>query len=199
MPRILLVYHRPGRPSSISYVERLQAMLRGLGIEAETATIEEAQALRPGRPLFLLMFTRGGHWKSLVDAGHEPLLVPASLFANAAAREAKARWGDCSGLALAALRAKRLHEEQMEDLERIRLLLELHCPGASLHVIDTMGEPGPAEKLVAPLAFLPGRLSRSACGRTSRCLGAFAEYALEDTAAWIADTAWRLATSRQGI
>jgi len=193
--RTLLVYHKPGIPSERAKVEKLAAMLAGAGIEAETATIEEAlsKPAPASHRVFLLMFTRGGHWLSLVEKGYRVELMPLHMTAAAIAAEASRR--GYSRVLLVALRAHRLRDEQEEDLSRIQRLLEnVYDVHARLDVLEglshTQPSPSPAPgEAVAPLALLDGRLVRKACSRAAQgqCLGPFIDYAGHLIKAWIID------------
>ena len=186
----VIVYHRPGSSEGPRLLGRLLDLLRAEGVEAEAFTIEEALenagGLR-GRRLYMLMFTRGGHWWSLVEAGLRPRLIPLHLTANAVGREARSRGCTPGSLVLVALRAHRLVEQQATDLEALRRLVGLHCPGTRLLVLQSLHAPPAGEQagLAAPLALLPGRLAGAACRLGEGCLGAFASYGLGDLASWI--------------
>ncbi len=193
--KTLLVYHRPGVPSERAKIEKLAAALAGAGIEAETATIEEAlsKPVPPSHRVFLLMFTRGGHWLSLVEKGYRVELVPLHLTAAAVAAEASRR--GYSSVLLVALRAHRLRGEQEEDILRIKHLLEkVYDIHARLNMLESLSprqpSPSPAPgEAVAPLALLDGRLVHKACSRAAQgqCLGPIIDYADYMIKAWIID------------
>jgi hypothetical protein len=191
----LLVYHKPGKPGEQEKIEKLRKLLAELGYGLDVATIEEAlEAPEPGRRVFLLLFTRGGHWKSLVDTGYHVEHIPPHLAACVLAQEARRR--RVKALLLVALRAHRLREEQLEDIEHItRLTAKLGGIRTRYTVLPSLSERAEAEpdEHVAPLALLNGRLVHAACPGTRRCLGPFIDYGAEAIAAWIID---RLASSR---
>jgi hypothetical protein len=184
------VYHKPGKPSTANSIRTLVNTLRGLGLDCEAVTLEQAVSRSReyrGKQVYLLMFARGGHWKQLVDAGLDPQIIPPFLTATSIGREARRRWGRRCGLVLVTLRAKRLRELQYRDIEEIKRILSLYCT-TEVVVLDSMDASVSGKyEYTAPLALLDGRLAETACRlATKDCLGPFISYALEDLAAWIA-------------
>lgn len=188
--RIVLVYHKPGRPDTAGAIRDLVRTLRSLGLDCEAVTIEQAVSRSEeyrGRQVYLLMFARGGHWKQLVDAGLSPQIIPPFLTAISIGHEARRRWGkDCS-LALVTLRAKRMKELQHKDIEEIKRILSLYCKARVVMLNDMNTSINNKYEYTVPLALLDGKLAETACRLAIKdCLGPFISYALEDLAAWIA-------------
>ncbi len=184
-PRPLIVYHRPGRRGEERRLRTLLMLLQAQGLEAGLASIEEALEAPPTRA-YLLLFTRGGHWRSLVDAGHEAYTVPPWLTASCIASEARRR--GAAGAQLVALRAHRLRGLQAADLAAIEAATRAQGLGARAAVLPSMASrpPQPPPGWVnAPLALLDGRLAGAACS-TGPCLGPLLDYCLRGLAAWIA-------------
>ncbi len=190
--KALIVYHKPGVAGEARRVEELAQRLREAGVDAETATIEEAleRSPQPSERVFLLLFTRGGHWKSLVDHGYPVEHIPLHLTGLAVAQEALRR--GYQRVHYVALQAHRLREEQLRDLETLTsLTTQVYRVPASYAVLQTMREAParpPQGAAVAPLALLHGRLSRIACSAApDTCLGPFMDYGSNYIAAWILD------------
>jgi len=184
-PSPLVVYHRPGRRGEEKRLHALLALLRDQGVEVGLTSIEEALEAPPTRA-YLLLFTRGGHWRSLVDAGHEAYTIPPWLTGLCMASEARRR--GLTGIQLVALRAHRLRELQEADLAAIEAAVRAQGLGARRHVLRSMGQHAPEPPTGwanAPLALLDGRLARAACS-TGPCLGPFLDYCTRSLAAWIA-------------
>lgn len=196
---IVLVYHKPGKPSAVGSLKLLLDTLESLDIRAATVTIEEAlenSGEYRGKPVFLLMFTRGGHWMQLVEAGLNPYTIPVFLTATSIGREARRRWGEDCSIALAALKTRRPGTHHDKDLEELRRLLSLYC-STRLVLLDSMSvEAGERYEYTVPLALLDGMLVEAACKLAVKdCLGPFIAYAYRDLAAWIA---WTVAHIKQG-
>ena len=192
-PRPLIVYHRPGRRGEERRLHALTGLLHQLGVEAGLASIEEALRAPPAR-VYLLLFTRGGHWRSLVDAGHDAHTVPPWLTASCIASEARRR--GVAGVQLVALRAHRLRELQEADLAAIEAAARAQGLETRVHILATMTEEPPVPPrgwAAAPLALLDGKLARTACS-TGQCLGPLLDYCLRGLAAWIASEEKRRAT-----
>ena len=190
--KALIVYHKPGLAGEARRVEELAQRLREAGAEAEAVTIEEAlgRSPQPGEKVFLLLFTRGGHWRSLVDHGYTVEHIPLHLTGLAAAQEALHR--GYQRVHYVALQAHRLREEQLRDLDWLaRITTTLYQVPASYTILETMkAKPPqpPSGAAVAPLALLRGRLSSTACSAApNTCLGPFMDYGGNYIAAWILD------------
>lgn len=194
--RLLIIYHRPGVVHEHARIARFAEKLRSHGIEARSLTIEEALHEAPEKEAatLLLLFTRGGHWASLVEKGYPAEPIPVHLTAAAIALEARRRGHQ--RVTLVALRAHRLREQQLQDLEELAALLRgIHGLEATVTVLERLAAPpeaqGPLEGAVAPLALLQGRLVRAACSLAEKgnCLGPFMDYGEPLLAAWAIDRA----------
>ena len=197
----LIVYHRPGDPGAAAgLLEELKRLVaEALGQEPILMEIHEALEARRGGEAFLLLPTRGGHWRSLVDAGYEAVTPPTWLTATILAGEARAR--GARGLLLVALRGHRLVELQEEDIEAVEAILRgVHGLEAGHVLLESLSREPPEPPrgwLAAPLAMLPGRLASAACrAAPGRCLGPILSHGLRELAAWIAG-AW-LEKGRRG-
>ena len=204
MRRILLAYHRPGKPREEERVEQLAqtvAMLARGRLAVDTMVVDEVDEAAGERydAIYLLMFTRGGHWLSVIEAtGRTPRLIPLHLTATILASRA-AETG-ARRLLLLGLRARRLEHLQLEDLGRLSLLLaawKLEMSYQLLEAIDS--QPKPQEKwcrsdtLVAPLALLDGKLADHARALAEACgaaqAGPLLHHSAPAIAAWIAEDA----------
>jgi len=189
---VLMIYHEPGIKEEKKRILELQQLLGRQGVEAIPLSIEEAlkttSSMNPrAKRAYLLMFTRGGHWKSLVDRGFNVSIIPPLLTSMVIGREASSRWGRCR-LTLIALRAKRLAAEQRRDVESIKRMLKPYCDTEAIlipNLDENIAESVNAE-FTAPLALFDGKLARIACKiARKQCLEPFSHYAVRDLAAWI--------------
>ncbi|KSW11376.1 hypothetical protein CF15_00475 [Pyrodictium occultum] len=186
-PEFLIVYHEPGDPSEHRRVQELAARIRELaGVELEAIPLREFKRCSRCRRVYLLMFTRGGHWLSLREKGVNAAHIPPSVTAAAVAEELERRGLD--RVMLVALKARRLVRGQSEDLELIARLLQARGLRAEARILDSLEPPERPEtrEPVAPVALLAGRLVRAACMLTKGpCLGPFIDYGWWHLLAWI--------------
>ena len=184
----LVVYHEPGDPSESARVHTLVGQVRQLtGVDVETSTLKGFTGCRGCKRVYLLMFTRGGHWLSLREHGVDAVLVPPYVTASAIVAELERRGLD--HVLLVALRAKRLVDEQLSDIEFIGRLVAAKGLSVEVRILDgvrTAARPETGAP-VAPLALLLGKLVRAACSLTQGpCLGPLLHYGWWHILAWLA-------------
>jgi len=184
----LVVYHEPGVSSENARVRTLVEQVRQLtSVDVKAATLKGFTGCRHCRRVYLLMFTRGGHWLSLKERGIDAVLVPHHVTASAIVTELERRGLD--HVLLVALRAKRLVDEQLSDIELIERLLTAKGLRVEVKILDSMKAVTRPETgaPVAPLALLSGKLVRTACSLTKGpCLGPLLHYGWWHILAWLA-------------
>ena len=185
--KFVVVYHEPGDPSESERVHKLVEQVRLLGnVDVEAVSLKEFAGCSNCRRVYLLMFTRGGHWLSLKEYGVEAVLVPPYVTASAIIAELDKRRLD--SVMLVALSAKRLPDTQRYDLELIRKLVAAKGLDAEVRLLDEIraAEKPETTKPVAPLALLSGRLVRAACSLTEGpCLGPLLHYGWWHILSWL--------------
>lgn len=185
--KFVVVYHEPGDPSESERVHRLVEQVRLLGgVDVEAVALKEFTGCSSCRRVYLLMFTRGGHWLSLREHSVDAVLVPPYVTASAIVAELEKRRLD--SVVLVALRAKRLVNAQRYDLELIGKLVAAKGLDVEMRLLDKMSaaEKPVTAKPVAPLALLSGRLARAACSLTEGpCLGPLLHYGWWHILSWL--------------
>ena len=183
------MYHEPGVAGSEALLAPLVSRLVPLGVDAELRPLNEALRDCRGDRVYLLMFARGGHWASLRDScGVEPRVIPAWLSAYAIGRVA-GLYGD--RVVLLYRRARRFNGLYSEDVASIAA--RLRGMGFTVYTLEASRVSRvhmPRVDVIAPLSLLPGRLV-DAAARAARLYGgvslpAFALYAIDEIAAWLA-------------
>ncbi len=180
MRRVLLAFHRPGRRGEearvVGLAEKVETMSMGrLRVDATVVDEVDESAGERYDGIYLLMFTRGGHWLSVVEAaGVAPKLIPQPLTAAIMAREA-VRNG-LRRVVIVGLRARRAEHLQLEDLQLIELLLAAWKLDSHHILLETVDSEARLEErwcrsdtLIAPLALLDGGLAENARRLAASC------------------------------
>ena len=175
---LVLVYHDPGSDAG-----PVLSLAKRVGARAVRISELSRAEISPQDSVVLLMPMRGGHYLEVQEVvrsrgarflGRIPPEVTAAVIARAASS------AGCGSVRLHFWPAERNVEEQLDDVGRVAALLTLR----GLVIVQD----GCAD-CVAPLALLPGRLSREAaevaeaCG--SRPLGTLAEVGMPELESWL--------------
>ena len=200
MPRLIVVYHDPGREEGHALARSLaREAAEALGVEWQAIPIsvveEGRQDFRKGDVVAALLPFRGGHWATVreaaVEAGSLAYRIPVEVAAWGAAEALKRL--SCSDVVVLYWPAKRFVEEQREDLERLKKLLA-SATGASVGEAR-VGELRCGGCTVAT-SMLPGRLT----GFIEReCGGRGIGYLLEPPEARAAVKAWLAGVAQAGL
>jgi hypothetical protein len=180
LKRLLLVFHRPGRRGEESRVEGLASKIETMSagrLRVNYAIVEEVEESAGERydSIYMLMFTRGGHWLSVVEAaGRPPKLIPLPLTAAVLAFQAAS--AGARRVAIVGLRARRALHLQLEDLQQLELLLAAWKLDSTHLLLETVDSRGSLEDrwcrpgtLVTPLALLDGGLADNARRLAEEC------------------------------
>ena len=180
MKRVLLAFHRPGRRGEESRVESLASKIETMSmgrLKVDYTVVDEVDEGAGERydTIYMLMFTRGGHWLSVIEAaGKPPKLMPLPL--TAAVLAFQALGAGAGRVAIIGLRARRALHLQLEDLQQLELLLAAWKLDSSHLLLETMESRGSLDErwcrpgsLVAPLALLDGGLADNARRIAGEC------------------------------
>jgi hypothetical protein len=180
LKRILLAYHRPGRKGEEVRVEGLASKVETISmgrLKVEHSVIDEVDEGAGERfdSIYMLMFTRGGHWLSLIETtGKTAKLIPLPL--TAAVLAFQALRAGYNRLVIVGLRAKRAMHLQLEDLQHLKLLLAAWKIDTIHVLLETVDSKASLDKrwcrpqtLVAPLALLDWGLADNARRLAAEC------------------------------
>ncbi len=190
---LAIAYHKPSVPTERKRVEKLaQLVSETLETRVETLLLEEV-GKKPDAMIALLLFTRGGHWHSVVTRSCKAEIIPQTVTAAAIAREAQRK--GATTIVVVIHRARRLVEEQYSDAKKIESLLDKIGFKTQLVFLESLTSqakyPISVEKpcIVAPLALLRGKLVSKAShlALETGCIniGSFIEYGFWDLYTWL--------------
>lgn len=168
LPRLTLVYHRPGAPIGYLLLKVfIDALEARLGDHVELVEVNDAELIDSEKILVLLP-CRGGHWHHLLNRVKVGKIarLPPTVIAMVFARSARAR--GVEKMALCYLKARRFREEQDEDIRAIVATLKHFGIEAKTLALDSMEPPKKETAVmqlegyaVAPLAIFPGKLTET--------------------------------------